>query len=238
MGSKTYTDLINVVRGNLDVKNEDAKVAAICNIATELFWKSYDWRESLTELAPFWLIPNVQDYGAKVNAVPADFNGLRTARLVRVTTSPPTIFPDILISRDIRPTHTRAVPTQIGYSPAVQAFRIFNRAPETMGTGEWLVGGTYKKTAPQVTPNTLSTIKLFTDDRHFYAWVPVIKWAYAEIVGLPAGAAAALLPAAMGAINAVASDEGFNLASPTIAPSEGLASGIWNSGAGYFGPFF
>src|SRR5215471_8114262 len=88
--AKTYTvgEAINLVSSQLRRDIEDQQAAYLANIAQNIIWNKYDWRESIAPLPPFYLTPQEQDYGAPATIIPGDFKGLREAYLVNTSASP------------------------------------------------------------------------------------------------------------------------------------------------------
>src|SRR5574343_2111303 len=80
----TWADAMIRVGGQYARNVEDANAIFAANEAQFLIWDAYDWRETLEELTPFWLIANEQDYGAPTAVIPSDFQALRRAYLVNV----------------------------------------------------------------------------------------------------------------------------------------------------------
>jgi hypothetical protein len=224
----TYTDALNSVRSSFPVKDEDAKAAIMCNLALNMIWFGYDWRESLAKLPPFGLVPYTQDYGAPAVSVPADFEGLREAYLLHLTSFPPTEAP-ILVRSNIKETMTRGLPQVIGYEPTTTSFRTFPRAPGNVGSPEWAIRGTYKKQPTKVTNSNLNSL-LFTQDKYFQVWVAGLQWAGTSLsVGSPETKAAAGAEFAFH-INKMAMDEGLNNGDQTITPQEPLVGASLNNG--------
>ena len=71
-----YSDILSIVSKQFPRIVEDQYASICSNMATNLIWYAYDWRESLLTLPPFWLIPGEQDYKPPATVIPADFGGL------------------------------------------------------------------------------------------------------------------------------------------------------------------
>ena len=235
----TYADGLNFVRPQIPAVAEDTKAATICNIATNLIWNAFDWRETIANLPPFWLSPWVQDYGAPLIAVPADFLGLRTAVLTDLSNVPPAKYP-LRVQRYLEPTHLKTLPHAISYQPEVKSFRVFPRVPNSLGSARFKIDGTYKKRPTLVTSANYTATTLPFDDLYVQVWIEVLRWAgytatgsekAGQAVKNPGGGTSysGALATAMAAINAMASNEGFNLGDTTVAPSEALSVGgdLW-----------
>ncbi len=240
----TYADALNFLQPQIPAVTQDQKAAAICNIATNLIWNAFDWRETIEVLPPFWLSPWVQDYGAPVVAVPSDFLGLREAQLTDISSIPPRHYP-MRVLKFLEPTHRLQLPESISYEPSVASFRVFPRVPDGLGASRWKIDGVYKKRPTLVTATNYTATALPFDDLYFQVWLEVLRWAGFSATGDQRAGAAMQLPngsvqysgqlaTAMSFIHAMAANEGFNLGDTTVAPSEGLANGSdgwWGIGA-------
>lgn len=231
----TYADALNFVRTQVPATTEDQKAAVICNIATNLIWNAFDWRETIEVLPPFWLSPWTQDYGAPLVVVPSDFLGLREAQLVDLASVPPARYP-MRVMKFLEPTHMKSLPHAISYEPSVSSFRIFPRMPNGLGASRFKIDGIYKKRPTLVTASNYTSTLLPFDDLYFQVWIEVIRWAAYSATGSEKAGAATRNPNgqtfysgqlgnAMAAINAMADNEGFNLGDTSVAPSEALSIG-------------
>ena len=90
--AQTYyiSEALTLAGAQLNRKLEDNYGAYIANVAQAKIWNKYDWRESLSPLPPFYLIPAEQEYGAPATIIPTDFHGLREAYLARLSGEPVT----------------------------------------------------------------------------------------------------------------------------------------------------
>lgn len=231
----TYADVLNFIRSTVPAVTEDQKAATICNIGTNLIWNAYDWRETIEVLPPFWLSPWVQDYGAPLNVVPSDFQGLREAQLTDLAAVPPAKYP-LRVMRFLEPTHLKSLPHAVSYEPSTNSLRVFPRVPNGLGASRFKIDGVYKKKPTLVTASNYTSTTLPFDDMYFQVWLEVLRWAaYSAIGSDKAGMAvrnpnggtqySGQLANAMGMINAMAENEGFNLGDTTVAPSEALTVG-------------
>jgi hypothetical protein len=249
--ARTYThgDAMDMIRRHVTASNEDNYAAEICNAADRKMWMAFDWRESIANLPPFYLVPLEQDHGFPAVAVPKDFWGLRTAYLLQFTSNPtPQVWP-LSIIRDLLETDVISMPKSIGYNESNNSFRVFPRVPKNIGAPEWMVNGTYKIRLPKLTAGTFAgTVLPFADD-YFMNYCEVLKWAAYEYSGdTRAGGVQAQkdggvvftgqLAKAYEATVEMAMNEGLELGDPVIAPAEPLAcpsslTGNW--WGGYFG---
>lgn len=227
-----WQDVLNIVGRKTSRSIQDDMATPIVNMTLNLVWARWDWRQSLATLPTFYLTPNTQDYGAPAVVIPSDFYGLRWCNLVRTDNIPPYRQPLIII-KDLQTTHIRYFPHSIGYVADRQAFRVFPRVPDNIGSPIYLIEGQYKKVAPLVTTSTLTTTKLPFDDTYLEMWCEVMKYVLYQTDGDQR--AGTVTYGAGGQINMtgqaatafdfmdwVASMEGLELGDPTIAPNEPL----------------
>lgn len=230
--AKTYTvaEALSIAGGQVGRKVEDYTAAYIANMAMGLIWNKYDWRETVSDLPPFYLVPGEQEYGAPAVIVPTDFKGFRKAYLVDVNT--PANRMTLKTMRDIQLTGVEDMPSIIGFEPSVSKFRVFPRFPQGFGATDWLIDGTYKKRPTKITPSTLQTTLIPWDDQYFNVFVAATKWAALENAGdqragqiteqMGLYRVTGQLAVAHEAIDRMAQDEGLDLGDPSIAPSEPL----------------
>lgn len=216
----TYGELISSISKKISRVSEEDFAALSCNLAIAEIWKRYDWRESLTELPPFWLAPNVQDYGYPFGAVPANFEGLRTAQLIQFTGSPVRITP-LEVTKFLDKTNIQSFPQSISYNADTSSFRIWPNVPGSYGIPNTLVGGTYKILPPKVTPSTYAGTVLPFDDKYFYPMMETLLWKAYELNGSPLEEKAVLK--ALTSIDEMARDQGLNDGDGSITPSSSLA---------------
>lgn len=216
----TYGDAINAITRFIPRNVEDGAQSTICNLATDVIWRAYDWRESLDDLPPFWLIPDVQDYGLPFYHIPDDFIGLRQVEKVYISGSPPWVQ-ELRVIKDLRKTNVRYTPHAIGYDPASNTLRIFTTNPSNVGAPQWLIQGTYKNRPSLVTPSNIATTLLPFDDQYFDVWLDALKWASFSLSGDQREMSQFNL---MGyKVDEMAENEGLELGDPVIAPAEPLA---------------
>lgn len=236
-GTYTYGDALNIISRQISRAVEDDVAATIANLATNLIWTRYDWRETISKLPPFYLIPGEQDHGAPTVTIPNDFFGLRKASLIRNTTIPVMRQP-ITPIRDLELTHFKFLPHAIGYVPASKAFRLFPRVPDNLGAPDYMVEGEYKIRPPKIQAGSLASTTLPFDDVYYQVWIESMKWAgmmmsgdqRAGEVGFQNGQKtySGQLSKAIASLDEMARNEGLELNDPVIKPSEPLVtSGAW-----------
>jgi hypothetical protein len=228
----TWQDVLSTAGRKFPKSLQDDFAPVICNMTQNYVWDKYDWRQSITTLPPFYMVPNEQDYGAPAIVIPSDFYGLRMARLIRTDANPPYRTP-LKIIKDLEETHVRYLPHSICYNVDRKAFRLFPRFPANLGGVTYFVAGTYKNLPPLVTASTLTTILPF-DDVYFEMWVETMKWVAFQLDNDPragqitvqddqvqaTGQAATMISLIMWA----ASREGIELGDSTFSPSEPLVT--------------
>lgn len=219
--AQTYTiaEALTIVAPQIGRRIEDGTATYLANLAQFKIWNAYDWRETITLLPPFWLIPNEQDYGPPSAIIPTNFLGLREAYIVNASVWPAARF-EMKVRRDLRTTHVQAMPREIAYEPTAKRFRVFARVPAGIGSTDWAVDGTYKIRPPKITAANLQTTVIPWDDQYLSVFLAALKWAAWDT----AGDQRALNQMAImhDEISKMAGDEGLNLGDPVLAPSEPL----------------
>lgn len=171
--AKTYTwaDALHRVASQGFRANEDANAIFAINDAQMLIWDRYDWRETLAELPPFWLIANTQDYAE----VPTDFQALRRAYIVNVDSNYGR--EELVVKKDLALTNIRAHPKTISYIPEINKFRVWPRPVEGLNPTQFLIDGQYKKRPTKVTTINMGSTTIPWDDRHFRVCCTALQWA-------------------------------------------------------------
>jgi hypothetical protein len=215
-------------------------------MATNLIWHRYDWRESLTELPPFYLIPNEQDHFIPGSIVPADYHGLRKISYAQFTGTTGYRKQEIKAVRDLPLTQAKGLPQRISYEASRKAFRIFPRVPENIGAPNYFIEGTYKRRPTAVADHTMDTSTLPWDDSYLNVYLEALRWAFLTLVGdTRAGAAqvqggqtlfSGQLATSMAAIETMAATEGLNDHDVQISPEEPLVG--LSGPSGNWTPFF
>jgi hypothetical protein len=206
----------------------------VCNMATELIWKAYDFRETIADLPPFYLVPNEQDILPAMSAIPADFLGFRKVQLCQYS-SGCISKQDMTVVKDIQLTHVRGLPRDVNYNASTRAFRVFPRTPDNIGSPFWFIEGSYKKRPVAITNAQLDTVFPF-DDLYLPVYIEVFRWAFYALAGMDK--ADNQYAKALAFIESMASNEGLNEGDAFIAPAASLVgsySGFPNSG--YYGIF-
>lgn len=218
--TQTYGDLITVLSKKISRTTEDEYAALLCNMTIAEIWKRYDWREAIEVLPPFWLAPRTQDYGAPMSIVPTDFEGFRTAQLIQLSGTPVQITP-LETTKFLEKTSAQSFPQSICYNPELNCYRLWPMVPDSWGSPEYLVTGTYKILPPRVTSSTFQGTVLPFDDKYFYPIMETGLWKGYELNGSPAEEKAMLK--ALTAIDEMARDQGLNDGDSQITPSGPLA---------------
>jgi hypothetical protein len=210
----TWQDVYNRVAGDGFRAREDAQLVFAVNDAQYLIWDLYDWRETLEELPPFWLVANCQEYGE----VPGDFQALRKAYLVNVDSNYGR--DDIRIKKDLSLTNIRDLPKLIGYAPETHKFRVWPRPNEGLNPTQFLIDGQYKKKPTKVTHANVGSSLIPWDDRHFRVCCTALQWALTPELS---ESKPKIFMAALMQITDMASKEGLDLGDPVgVSPVEPL----------------
>lgn len=232
--AKTYKvgQALSMLQTKMKTPDLTPFAAVICDEAMSEIWNAYDWRGSLAELPPFYLMALEQDYGPPLSAVPTDFLQLREAQ-----------YRDVHGNGSIQPLEVRAnlsrtdlagMPTDISYEPEVISFRVHPMPGSGMAPNRYQVEGKYKKRYTKVTNENLLSLTFPWDDMYFYVYRRVLYWKALEEIGsqlagtityYPDGSVAATGAAAnaWNAIQEMLRREGGAEAPENISPSEELA---------------
>jgi hypothetical protein len=229
--SSTYTvsDAVALVKEIYRGTIWDHAGPMLADIAQSIVWNAADWKQTLADLPPFWLVPQEQDYAA-----PADCQGLRSTYLVHVTTDPIYRTPPLNIKKDLDPTYYVGVPTEISFDQASNKIRLYPSPAEFMASPEWLVEGTYKKTPTKITSSNIGTALVPIDDRFFDVFRKALAYAFLDSLSDPrAGqiqydrrSRSYIATGALGSLRMalldMAESENIDLGDEVIAPSEPL----------------
>jgi hypothetical protein len=228
----TYADVLNFVGANFNKVLTDAYGAMLCDQTASMVWNAADWRQSLGSLAPFYLSPLEQDYGAPLVQVPTDFLGLRTANLVYVPTQPPSREP-LHVLRQLDKTDACGLPSAISYEPSVRKFRLDKLAPNGAAASAYMVEGTYKRTPTKVLATDLASSTLPFDDAYLRVFTSGLLYNYFAATSDPragqiqharngSSTCTGQLAVFLDALAEMAADEQLNLGDLTIAPAAPL----------------
>lgn len=233
----TYGDAVTLIRRSIAPLSEDDYAAEACNMATRHIWTRYDWRESIAQLPSFCPVPGEQDHGYPAVTVPEDFMGIREAYLVHLNSDPPRVK-RLTYLMDIDATTASGHPESISFHEATKSFRLFPRVAHGIGSPDWIVCGTYKKTPPKVTSSNMGSVLIPFDDSHYQRFCEVLRWAAWNLVGDPRagevdfakGGGAAFRgqrAKAEVAIQEMAESEGLEQGTGQISPEQGLVHSTW-----------
>jgi hypothetical protein len=195
-------------------------------------WQAYDWRGTVVQLPPFYLVPGVQDYGAPLYSVPDDFYGIREAYLVRLAGSTWPVRTKLDVVENLERTHLQNDPQSICYRPSIAGFRIHPSPTLSMAAPVFMIDGTYKKRPPKWTTTSYGA-PLLWDDIYFNAFVSACVWAAMKLTGNRQGSMEQLAIFSQDLLEAT-QDENLELGERVIHPTEALAP---NSGGMTLGPW-
>jgi len=238
----TFGKLISALQHQIPRMKEEIFAADYCGQLINKIWDFADWRESLAELPPFYVVGDRQDYGAPIYAIPSDFQGLRMATLVQLVDGDNSV----VFNKTPMATKTRqqgairyGTPDVLSYEPSSSTFKVFPILPANVPTNQFMVEGVYK-TLPRT--NLLDTYKgvgipllasqinrenytkalLPLDDRHYNTMEAVMS----TIARSPANANERLANDQYihMLLEEAAIKEGFEIGSGTFSPDEPLSS--------------
>lgn len=234
-----YSDILSIVSKQFPRIVEDQYASICSNMATNLIWYAYDWRESLLTLPPFWLIPGEQDYKPPATVIPADFGGLRKTFVSHISGGT-TVTTPIKPQQDLQVTHVVGIPQSISYEASIGGFRLFPRTPRSLGSPYWMIQGTYKCKPAVINNSTLETLIPF-DDMYLNQMVDVMRWAFMSAAGDQRAGQVTVsngvpqfsgqFGVAVNAIDMMASHEGLLQNDPMISPDSPLAYTGYQTGA-------
>lgn len=205
----------------------------IADAAQSMVWNYADWRQTLTEFPPFWLVPLEQDYGPPSITLPEDFQGFRKMYLVQAQSEPEFRQP-LDVKKTIEKTYVQGPPTRISYEASIGQIRVWPRVPDFIGSGDWIIDGTYKKAPVKITPSNIGSALVPIDDRFFDVYRKALTYAYLDTIGDPrAGTiqfdrrsknwmATGELAKLRAALQDMAESEAIDLGDDTYAPEEPL----------------
>jgi hypothetical protein len=228
----TYADLYRLGTIGTARAIEEQQQMLILNKAQNLIWRSADWRWTIGNLNPFWLEPNIQDYGSPIVAVPDDFQRIQKCALLKLT-DPSPITQEMKYVFELSQENTQGTPQQISFLRATRSFRVWPRPSGGMGAPYYLINSTYKKLPTRIITTTYQTTELPSQDHQIEMWLAALDWAYASQTKDPEAGAVQVLPdgrvvytkklaTAMAAIKQESLNEGLNQGAPQIAPTEPL----------------
>jgi hypothetical protein len=243
----TFGKLWSAHRRQISRLNDAEYTADLTTKLINRIWK-YDWRETLGDLPPFYLLPQKQDYGKPIYAVPSDFAAIRKATLVRVSdgqtansSSSQTVTPvykPLKIQGRLTPTQATGVIDTIGYDPATKSFRIFGILSQGATLNEWIVEGVYKRLpqtnlydadtivgaprlASEITGSNFMSCLLPIADR-WYDMMSEVACALAKKQEAPTKEAYAMDQYVDGLIHAAAMEENVDVGTSYVSPDEPL----------------
>lgn len=250
----TFNKLINSIRLEVPrVKELEFASELVADIITKI-WNFQDFRETLGQLPPFFLVGDVQDYGPPVFTVPADFQALRGVSLKNINYGADGItvqtYPLIPKTRQ-QPLVTHGWrPEVLSYEPQGNFFRVHPVLPTGVPSNAWMVEGVYKK-LPQtnlydttnfigipilttdITPENYNRCLLPLDDRHYTLFKDIAVVLGKKLAGgLSQDSVAAENYIDM-KIRKIAIDEGIDIGSSNLTPMEPLMSDPSST----YGPF-
>jgi len=151
------------------------------NDAVAAMWRAYEWRGSLVELPPFYLVPGSADQSPLTGVVPTDFWYLRDAWLRNVEGNEH----ELRVERDLPRTFIYGQPESVCYVPETDRLRVYPAPSDGFSSPYWHVEGRYKKTPSRYSTDDLGTTALPFDDMFFHVYRKALEWVYLDLVGSP-----------------------------------------------------
>jgi hypothetical protein len=233
--SSTYTiqDALTVVGSVYRNAVKDDMAPTIADIAYSKIWNAADWRQTLAELPPFYLVPLEQDYGSPLVTIPSNFLGFRKVNCVQNLDDPAFRYP-LDVRKNLSEEYYQGQPEFISYEVALSKFRVYPRPSQAIGASDWMIEGTYKKQPTKITPDNMGSTIIPVDDRYFSVYVQALRWAYLDLVGDPKAGAVQYEKRSRGyvvtgelaklyaAIEDMAEQEAVELGDDSIAPAAPL----------------
>lgn len=224
-----YTDIINMLQRQVPRIAEDIHAETIVNAGLNMIWMAYNWRESISEITPFYLIPGRQDYPGDIITIPSDIHGLQQVFLTYLGGNTAVKYP-LKVIKQIQKTALILPPHSITYMTQISGnksgYRIEPRPPQAYGCPWYLIEGTYKKRTPVITAQTLNTTIIFDD---MYQGVLFDAFLYQAKRLAGAQDAGNFYQYAQMSIYAMASSEGLADGESNFAPSQPLVGSSWDN---------
>jgi hypothetical protein len=242
-GTYTFNELAIAASDCVSTGVTDAKTAMASNMALFKIWNVYDWRDTLADLPPFYLVPGTQDYGAPCIAVPSDFLGLRRAYYYNLSVSGdvPKVKP-LTCPGDLEVTDIPNEPSSMCYRPAVSKFRVHPMPPSSYGSPFHIIDGQYKKkpfttnaagtTITRITSALINSALIPFGDVYLTMWIEAMKWALMTLANDPKAGQVQVqngvegysgqMGKMMAEVQTMALKEAGELASPMMYPKEPL----------------
>jgi hypothetical protein len=197
-GTFTFNEVVIAASDCVQTGITEARNSMACNMALYKIWEAFDWRDTLADFPPFYLIGLVQDYGAPQVAVPSDFLGLRRAYFVNLSAQGDVPFvKPITCPGDLELTDITGTPESICWRPAAQKFRVHPLPPASYKSPWYIIEGQYKRkpyvvtaaapTTPifKMTAQSLESALIPFSDAYLTMWVEAVKWALMTIADDP-----------------------------------------------------
>ena len=228
-----YTDVVNMLQRQIPRIVEDINAERIINSGFNMIWLAYDWRESLAEFTPFYLIPGRQDYPSDLITIPSDMHGLRQAFFVSLNGSNTFVKQPMKVIRQIAKTGLQQPPGSITYMTTLadnkSGYRVHPRPPTSYGAPYYMIEGTYKKRFMPITATQLTETVPF-DDMYQNVFFDACLYQAKRFAGAPD--TNTYYTNAVISIQNMANAEGLEDGDATFAPSDPIAN-VLSFGSGY-----
>jgi hypothetical protein len=217
----TYLDAWAAAQAQYQRAIDQPATEQATNLAINKMWQAYDWRGTVKQLPPFWLVPGIQDYGVPLYSVPTDFYGLREVYLVYLTNTTWPVRKKLDVVENLERTGMQDNIQSICYRPSVAGFRVHPSPTLGMAAPLYLIDGTYKKRPPKWTTANYADVLLW-DDIYFNAFVSACVWAAMKLTGNRSAAMEQLMIFNQDLLEAT-QDENLELGERVIHPQEAIA---------------
>lgn len=197
-GSFTFQELVIAASDVSTRALENSLAPVACNMALNEVWRRHDWRESLADFPPFYLVPLVQDYGPPVSGVPTDFLGLRRAYYINLSAGNEVPYTkELTCPGDLPASADPQEPESLCYYESTRKFRVHPLVPPSYGSPYHLIEGKYKKkpaitiksdatvTLTKITAQYLNDALIPFNDLYLTMWIEAVKWALMDLAGNP-----------------------------------------------------
>jgi hypothetical protein len=131
--AKTYLDLLLETRQHIGASSDQSLSQSTLNDAFRFFWDVEPWRETLTDMPAFYLVPGWSFYTAPYIDVPTTFKDLFSAQLVQVSSDGSLTERPLEVYGNMKPGNLTAQVSAMGYSFEFAGFVLDALPNKTLG---------------------------------------------------------------------------------------------------------
>lgn len=143
---RTYLDILLEVKEDLRISRDQTLSLSVLNDAFRWFWDFYDWKDTIGDMQPFYLVPGWNIYRPPLVEKPSDFRDLFEAFYVTVNGQGSQSEKPLEVIGNIRPHTVFGTPNSIGYDKNYDAFLVNSNPQGVLGMS--YIRPRYKKTYP------------------------------------------------------------------------------------------